>query len=337
MTALSFGSPFISPAQASLFMFLGIIFPYLVVLNVFFLLIWILARNKFAYISLSMLLCCLPFIFRSVAFNFKRTGTSNTIKIMEYNVSGFAVVNYADRVEGQIRMNAYLAKENPDIIAFLEYGMQNNIYEGKRYNFKFQENYPYKFHGDSTAITIYSKFPMDNSFRLPINKNGGNGCIATDINIDGTKVRFYAAHLQSNNFSNTADELAAKGILDNQESVVDILKILHRFRKYGIKRAQESEEVAASIAESEYPVIICGDFNDTPLSYTYQTLSKNLNDTFLKGGKGFGISYNGNIPYLKIDNILIDKRFKTISSRIAHVDFSDHFPMISEVQISNSK
>ena len=154
-----------------------------------------------------------------------------------------------------------------------------------------------------------------------------------DINIDGTKVRFYALHLQSNNLSNTADELASKGIIDNQESVIDILKILHRFRKYGIKRAQEAEEIAANIAESELPVIVCGDFNDTPLSYTYHTLRKNLDDTFLDAGKGFGVSYNGNIPYLKIDNILVDKHFKAVSSKVSRVDYSDHFPMISEIQL----
>ncbi len=332
-TALSFGAPYISPAQASVFMFLGIAFPYLVVANLFFLILWTIARKKFAYVPLITLACCVPFILRTVAFHFSTKSPTHSIKIMEYNVCGFAVVNYAQRVEGQKRMNAYLLKENPDIIAFLEYGMQDHIYESGRNNFTIQKNYPYKYHGDTTTISIYSKFPIENTFRLPINKNGSNGCIGADINIDGTKVRFYALHLQSNNLSNAADELASKGIIDNEESVIDILKILHRFRKYGIKRAQEAEEVAAHIEASELPVIVCGDFNDTPLSYTYHTLRKNLDDTFLDAGKGLGVSYNGNIPYLKIDNILVDKHFKALSSKVSRVDYSDHFPMVSEIQL----
>ncbi len=338
ITFLSLGSPFISPAQASLFMFLGIAFPYLVLANLFFLIIWALARKKFAYFSLIALLFCVPFILRTVAFNFSPKKSNHAIKIMEYNVSGFANFGFANRIEGQKRMNAYFLKENPDIIAILEYGgTESHIEEGSRNNFTFQKNYPYKYKGDTTTICIFSKFPIDNTFRLPINKNGSNGCIGADIDIDGTKVRVYALHLQSNSFSNTADELAAKGILDNEESVIDILKILHRFRKYGIKRAQESEEIEARIEASDLPVIVCGDFNDTPLSYTYQTLRKNLDDTFLAGGKGLGISYNGNIPYLKIDNILVSKNIKTLSSKVSRVEYSDHFPVISEIQIAKGR
>ena len=96
-------------------------------------------------------------------------------------------------------------------------------------------------------------------------------------------------------------------------------------------RAKQAEILTNHIASSPYPVIVCGDFNDIPVSYTYRTLSQNLNDAFEKRGFGFGTTYSGNIPALKIDYILTAKRIKIFNCTILKVPYSDHYPMVSEL------
>ena len=88
---------------------------------------------------------------------------------------------------------------------------------------------------------------------------------------------------------------------------------------------------------SPYKVIVCGDFNDTPQSYTYNLLSENLNDSFKTKGVGFGTTYAGSIPALRIDYILTHEKIKVQSHKILKENYSDHFPVICKFLFENIK
>ena len=68
-------------------------------------------------------------------------------------------------------------------------------------------------------------------------------------------------------------------------------------------RAHQAEEIQRHIDGSPYPVILCGDFNDTPLSYTYRQLSRKLTDSFIEKGRGIGNTYIGGFPSFRIDYV----------------------------------
>jgi len=103
--------------------------------------------------------------------------------------------------------------------------------------------------------------------------------------------------------------------------------ILGKLRRAFKSRAKQANIVAAFIRESPYPVIVCGDFNDTPLSYVYKTVSAGLNDSFLEIGQGTGVSYAGGIPFLRIDYILHSKSLEAFRFNIHNVNYSDHYPI----------
>ena len=87
------------------------------------------------------------------------------------------------------------------------------------------------------------------------------------------------------------------------------------------------DDVSQHINNSPYPVIVCGDFNDTPVSYTYHQLSKNLNDAFVESGKGINYTYSGILPVFRIDYILYDDFFKSHDYNVNKIKISDHYPV----------
>ena len=96
----------------------------------------------------------------------------------------------------------------------------------------------------------------------------------------------------------------------------------------------QAKIVEKFIEKSPYKVIVCGDFNDVPLSYTYQTIAKDLNDTFSEKAVGFAYTYNTRYKLLRIDNILVSPEIEVASYEVdSKIDLSDHYPVISRLTI----
>jgi endonuclease/exonuclease/phosphatase family metal-dependent hydrolase len=76
---------------------------------------------------------------------------------------------------------------------------------------------------------------------------------------------------------------------------------------------------------------VCGDFNDTPSSYSYRLLSSGLHDAFRHGGRGNSFSYNGNLPAVSIDHILVAKNYPVYGFRVVRKVAGDHYPVRAEI------
>jgi len=87
--------------------------------------------------------------------------------------------------------------------------------------------------------------------------------------------------------------------------------------------------------KSPYPVILAGDFNDTPESYIYNQITRDFKDAFVESAGGLGYSYAGAIPMLRIDFTFIDPSFTALNHRVVHKKYSDHYPIISTIGIAN--
>jgi endonuclease/exonuclease/phosphatase family metal-dependent hydrolase len=105
------------------------------------------------------------------------------------------------------------------------------------------------------------------------------------------------------------------------------LRIIKKLKTAFTRRAGQVSYLSEAIKDSPYPVILCGDFNDTPNSYTYQQLTDKLVDSFKESGTGFGNTYIGKLPSFRIDYILHDDYFISSDYQRKTISLSDHYPV----------
>ena len=163
--------------------------------------------------------------------------------------------------------------------------------------------------------------------------------IYTDIVAGADTFRVFNAHLESDKFQPDDYRFIKDFDVGRKEPSKlmgywkRIVGIVTRLKNSAIKRGQQAPVMAKYIAESPYPVIVCGDFNDTPSSYTYRQVSAHLADAFRESGNGFGKTYLGAFPSFRIDYILHDKRIKSKGFQTGTQKFSDHYPVSCMMQM----
>jgi endonuclease/exonuclease/phosphatase family metal-dependent hydrolase len=335
-TLLAYAAPFINPAKVSLFLFFGLAFPWLLLANVIFVLIWSVSRIRFWWFSVATLLVGWMHMTAVFGINFWKNTEGgrkeeNTVRVLTYNAAEFSIPYHKDKFTARKALNDFFKQQNPEIICLQEGGdfFESTIKNINAY-FPFLAEYPYQSRIFGNQIAIYSRFPILYEEKLSSEKTG-NGCNFADIQIGTKKVRVFTLHLTSNKVSAMADDLAKSGEISDDDSWLEFGRMLKRVRSTGIKRTREAEFIASIIQQSPYPVIVCGDFNEIPVSYVYKTLSDNLSDAFREAAFGFSSTYNGKIPALKIDNILMSPTIEARNCKIHSIKYSDHFPMTADL------
>ena len=183
------------------------------------------------------------------------------------------------------------------------------------------------------GMATFSKYPIIQKKMIDF-KESLNGSICSDIVVNHDTIRVYNCHLQSIRLRKDYNDLLDSLIFNYSEKQLDELKdISVRMRQAYIQRADQVDIIKQDIRISPYPVIVCGDFNDTPVSYTYKTLSKELSDVFIESGSGTGTTFRGNFPYVRIDYVFYGPGFTSNYYHTEKVDWSDHYPVITRFTI----
>jgi endonuclease/exonuclease/phosphatase family metal-dependent hydrolase len=283
-----------------------------------------------------------PFVSRTVA---KDIGS---IRIMQWNVARFDEMSAKPRSGKSKRKKIleYIRKQNPDIICMQEFLESNNLKLLDANIPYFRDTLGYKYflyamdhrrpdtvyeHG----IAIFSKYPIRHTQRRkfggPKSMKANESFIYTDINVNGKTLRVFTTHLQSLLFTN-AEFRRIEEIRQVDDSTFEKSKdIFRKFRNAYEQRMQQAATLRKQMDESPYPVVMCGDFNDVPNSYAYHTIKGDLTDVFTNKGFGVGRTFSYLSPTLRIDYIMVDKRFRVLQCMNPHPRLSDHFPVIADV------
>jgi len=354
---ISFFSLYINPDNFWAPAFFGLAFPVFFLINVLFLIILLFRKKKLLFVSLVPLV--ISFHVWSGYYQLpikKRTIPENveTLAVLSYNISVFDLF-YKHQSFGYIdSLVTFIRTINPDVICFQEYyndklaEIQLNDYLKKTLQMPYMKDYIYKerFDKHEFGIATFSKYPIiKNETLLNVNysddKQTSNFAIYSDIVVGSDTVRIYNVHLESNRLS--SEDIFFSSTEDITDIQVEDIPsksriVLSKLRSSVILRSRQVIPIKEDINNSPYPVIVAGDFNDVPASWTYRYLSKGLKDSFRRAGRGSAKTYNSIIPFMKIDYILHGPEIQTVFFDIPKVEFSDHYPIFSVFILpSNSK
>jgi len=151
--------------------------------------------------------------------------------------------------------------------------------------------------------------------------------------VNGHMIRVFNAHLETTGFNRTMRKVAKMELQGLTVKENAIIKAIYGNYTMGmIIRSRQCDKVAQQIEESQLPVILCGDFNDVPYSYTYNRMLGDLVDGFKECGKGFMSTYRGRKKF-RIDYIFHDKLLKGVSYYKQELSYSDHNPVFMKIEL----
>ena len=346
---LAYLSVYINPKSFSIIAFFGLGYPIILAINIFFIVCWGFIKLRYSFISILFILLGWNHIGRLVQFNSSAEidKNANQINILSFNIQNFVKENtsttkYIENFENQDEITNFIINQKADIIC-----LQEVLYDKKDFE-QFPDQLGVKFNCPNTysrnyypsrknkidALAIFTKYPIiANGYFEYLEKTIGIYC---DILVHHDTIRLYNLHLASIHFKREEyDFITDITKQQNQEAFkVNTLNVISKMNTAFIKRGNQTKILTTHINKSPYPVIISGDFNDTPSSFAYREISKNLKDAFVENGKGFGITYAGkNFPAFRIDFILHDPQFQPVDFRKHKISFSDHYPITSSFVI----
>jgi len=329
---------FVSPKTIWWIGFFGLAYMYLLVINVCFLFFWIFSRKKkMLLISLIPILFGWTFIGKNVQL-FEKTipkeDMDRSIKLISFNVQGFQQWNQKQPGGNMLNIFDFLRESDAGIICLQEF--YNNYWDQNKNvaNIRKQLNHTPFAHirlmNNHFGVATFSKYPIIRKETVYADSTT-NVCICSDLLIMTDTVRVYNIHLKSVGFhheeTNWLNNVVKKEY--DRSDLHTAISIIRQIREASYERAKQVEILISHIEQSPYPMIICGDFNDPPTSYSYRKVRGNRKDAFIEAGSGRSNTYDiGRIASLRIDNILYSDVFRAYNYESPRVYLSDHFPVM---------
>jgi len=341
---LSYLSLFVSPAEFWPLAFFGLAYPIFILFNVFFVLFWLVFLKKYFLLSLIAILLG----YNQIGTYFKISGKEHSlsfeknIKVMSYNVRLFDLYNWRNESsrKTQTAIFGLIQSEAPDILCIQDYysgggknaNFADTICQQSGFKYRSIELINKEKKGLPYGLAIFSKYPIVGLQKVEFSNSKVNFCLASDVIIGKDTIRVVNMHLESIKFGKEDYSFVndiTKAQTENDKLKKGVRAIAVKMKFAYIKRASQIETVVAFLKKSPYKIILTGDFNDTPVSYTYRQMDKLLDDTFVDAGKGLGQTHGQMLPMLRIDYIFHSKGIQTIEHKTINKDYSDHFPLVA--------
>lgn len=289
-------------------------------------------KGKWKWLLLCILLVCIVLLLLPCVSHGSGADESaypHRLQILTYNTHRMGNFQKAP----QNRVIQYLLRQDADVICLQEV----EVYKDNRHltlgelKGVMREKYPYSYIDFSVynsrrqfGNVVFSKYPLVNkqTIRYPSRANISSRC---DIVVGADTLRLITNHLESNRFDN-------HDFAENDDHTTALKETAHRLgTKWETARRARREQarcVRTEIDASPYPVIVVGDFNDIPLSYTYWKIRGTMRDAFLCSSWGnLGFTYIYHHIGLRIDYTLCSRSLHPVSSTVERVRHSDHYPL----------
>jgi len=311
--AVAFLTPYLPYGFLSILSLNSLFFPFLALINILFLIYWLIKLKKQLFISLLVLLLNYGNLKALYRWQGKHPIEPKGFSMMSYNVRLFNAYHWIKKKGINVDISNYLKDQFPDILVlqefktdkqtdFLQYPYKHIVLKGKK---------------RKAGLAIFSKYKIINQGNLDF-QDTYNNAIWADIVIKKDTLRVYNVHLQSYKI------VKPENLVEQDKS-----KVREKLKKVFKRQYQQAERIASHAEKSPYPVVIAGDFNNTAFSAPYRILKENKTDAFVDTGEGFGFTWRYKWVPLRIDFILPDdKKMQVLQfETLNHFRYSDHYPI----------
>lgn len=325
--------------------FLSMTVPFFLFGNLMLLIFWLIVRPLNALVPTVALLLGYRFVLATVGLHTARPVQPDQIHVVSFNVQTFQGYgkHTADRIVNATRLLKWIQGQKADIICLQEFydRPQSYIYNTTQ---RLSEN-AYKHYYYSPMITmgtrgslglmIMSRHKIVGKGTIFKSERNNNQILYADVKLPQGTVRVYNVHMQS--IGLLEEELDF--IQHPEEAKRRLLpRVFRKLRSGFVKRSQQLAVLENSIAQSPYPVLVCGDINELPYGNTYFRLKRRLQNAFEEAGSGFGFTFRGGLPGLRIDHQFADQNFKVTGFEVHRdVNQSDHYPIAASYVLAPKK
>lgn len=329
---MSVSATVIPPSKSIAIALSGLGFPCFWVLSSVVLIFLIIFKIKWLkLITFSVLLLTTPLILRYYSLRLKSEKSIHPYSIFNFNTFGLRDPSgIYDQSDNQESVHNFINESNFTLACFQEYPMKGSkhakfyekLHKGLKLKYKSLSEYSPDEKSTQLILVTASEFPIVRNDLIYCKAKPF--ALVTDIQFPEGIVRVFNIHLQSVKFTKERrlliidENYRMKAILEQLSSTIMKLKTAFLLREY------ESIQLTKSIKSSPYPVIITGDFNDTPVSYAYRTISKGLNDASYGTTSGLKRTYKFSTMPLNIDYILHDRDISSSGYKQISLIYSDH-------------
>ena len=333
---LSYLSMYVNPAEAWFMTIFGLLFIVFFTVNLI-LLLWAIRRRSGAFVI--PLLALLPSVFligRYVQFSGHDEVSDDSVTLIDYNVGKFVMYPSHARIESQEAcadsVFSFIRRTGADIVCLQEFHVSKGV-EVKEYLMEHIPGYEIEYythvngHG-SYGNVILSRFPVVGRGKFDFEESFNLGVYA-DLDVNGSVIRVYNCHFES--YSLSLPRLV-KALTSRDDGKMQ--EAGEKMRSSITRRPKQVDAVLEDIRNSPVESIVTGDFNDTPISYTYQQLKRGKKDTFIEAGKGLGGTYSGLWPFIRIDYVLLPGKCEAQYHKVVRKKFSDHYPIVTRLKIN---
>ena len=322
-------SDYINPSVHPLAATIGLAFPVMLLINLGFLMVWLIVCKRMIFIPIIGFIMCYVPIRKYIPFNIPHDTPIGCMKVLSFNVHGYVYDKGVDN-SFETTMN-YVKNSKADILC-----IQEDLGQWLNPKVHLDSIYQYSSRlevGDMkmNAVSVYSKYKIIKTERIDY-ESKRNGSIACWLNVDGKTVIVINNHFESNHLTNddkTRYKQMFHGDIERDTVKKETQYIAGKLANAAKLRAPQARAVANYIkSHPDYPIIVCGDFNDSPISYTHRTVADGLTDCYIETANGPGLSYNQKGFNVRIDNILCSSHFTPYNCRVDNkIHASDHYPI----------
>jgi endonuclease/exonuclease/phosphatase family metal-dependent hydrolase len=324
-------APYFSPEEAWLFAFFGLALPLLFAFNVLLAIYWLATKQNKILVGVLLVLLMgsnyVPSYLQVFPKTLKDTSGIN-LRIIDFNTHYMGAYDFQGNDSNLFF--ALIDTIAPDIMCFQEFtnisgGPEKSMFQRFLNHYRnyanvntdlLNTNFPAGY-----GVCIFSKYPVINKGFLELVNQTSNLTVFADVVVGKDTIRIVNTHLKSIVFDQT--DYKTFEVIEKAEST-DLRRIVAKL-KYAFKaRAKQAVAVRERLEKSPYPLIVCGDFNDSPASYSYFNIKGKLKDSFIESGIGMSRTYVGKMPSFRIDYILHDAKWQSFDYKTNHLNFSDH-------------